>query len=211
MSPHYDQQYWQDLWAKTLRERGEAVRHRGPSDRLQAAVAGLQTPPGRALDAGCGHGAEAVWLASLGWQVTAVDFSEAALAAGRATAQALGEPVAGRIAWVQGDLQTWTPGLLSFELVYSLYLHIPGSVGELLRRLGAGVAPGGYLLLVGHRPVDPLGRPTIAFGQRQVSVEEAVEALDAESWEVLVAEERPRRTATGMDAVIFARRRLGAA
>lgn len=33
-------------------------------------------PPGRALDLGAGEGRNAIWLASLGWQVTAVDFSE---------------------------------------------------------------------------------------------------------------------------------------
>ena len=48
----------------------------------------------------------------------------------------------------------------------------------MVRRLGAGVAPGGTMLLVGHRPVDPeTGAPTPAAGQVQVSVEEALASL----------------------------------
>jgi ubiquinone/menaquinone biosynthesis C-methylase UbiE len=48
------------------------------------AVAELQDlPPGRALDVAAGEGRNAVWLASRGWQVTAVDFSAAGLDKGR--------------------------------------------------------------------------------------------------------------------------------
>jgi 2-polyprenyl-3-methyl-5-hydroxy-6-metoxy-1,4-benzoquinol methylase len=36
--------------------------------------------PGTALAAGCGGGAEAIWLASDGWHITAVDISSEALA-----------------------------------------------------------------------------------------------------------------------------------
>jgi hypothetical protein len=66
--------------------------------------------------------------------------------------------------------------------------------------------PDGTLLLVGHRPVDPAtGAPTPAAVQVQVSVEEALEALDPREWEVVVAEERPRAAAgTGVDAVVRA-------
>ena len=39
--------------------------------------------PGRALDVACGEGRKPLWLAAKGWQVTAVDFSEPALAKGR--------------------------------------------------------------------------------------------------------------------------------
>ena len=78
----------------------------------------------------------------------------------------------------------------------------------MVRRLAAGVAVGGTLLLVGHRPVDPAtGQATAAASQVQVSVEATVAALDPREWEVLVAEERPRAAAgTGVDAVIRARR-----
>lgn len=72
-----------------------------------------------------------------------------------------------------------------------------------------GVAPGGTLFLVGHRPVDPTtGAATAAANQVQVSVEGAASALDSKVWEIVVAEERPRAAAgTGVDAVIRARRR----
>jgi hypothetical protein len=81
--------------------------------------------------------------------------------------------------------------------VVSLYVHVAGSVGEMVRRMASGVAPGGTLLMVGHHP---------AGDQVQVSVEQAVAALDPGGWEIVVAEERPRAAAgTGVDAVIRAR------
>jgi 2-polyprenyl-3-methyl-5-hydroxy-6-metoxy-1,4-benzoquinol methylase len=43
--------------------------------------------PGRALDVGAGEGRNAVWLASRGWQVTAVDFSVVGLDKGRRLAE----------------------------------------------------------------------------------------------------------------------------
>ncbi len=47
-------------------------------------------PPGRALDVGCGTGVSAVYLAGRGWQVTGVDWVEAALVQARARARAAG-------------------------------------------------------------------------------------------------------------------------
>ena len=75
--------------------------------------------------------------------------------------------------------------------------------------MATGVAPGGTLLLVGHRPVDPAtGAATAAAGQVQVSVEAALAALDPGRWQIVVADDRPRPMAgSGVDAVIRARRR----
>ncbi|MEK8108387.1 class I SAM-dependent methyltransferase [Micromonospora sp. M12] len=72
------------------------------------------------MDAGCGTGAEAIWLASHGWQVTAVDISSEALA--RAAVRAEGSAVSDRVRWVEADLTTWAPKT-RFDLVTTHYAH----------------------------------------------------------------------------------------
>jgi SAM-dependent methyltransferase len=200
----FDRESWERRWAQALRDHPDQVSRRPPNTHLLTWIGNLE--PGRALDAGCGHGAEAIWLASHGWQVTAVDFSVTALDHARSTAEAVGADVAERIEWVEGDLATWTPPPHAFDLVGCLYVHVAGSVPELVSRLGEGVAPGGTLFLVGHLPVDPAtGEATPAAGQVQVTVQDAREALTAPGWRILVAEERPRAAAgTGVDAVVRA-------
>lgn len=206
-TPKFDQGFWEQLWSKTLREHGDKVAHRPPNAHLTAELATLV--PGRALDAGCGHGAETLWLAAHGWRVTAVDFSPAALAHAKSTAEAAGAAIAERIEWREGDLATWRVEPQEYDLIVCLYVHVSGSVEDLVKRLGDGMAAGGTLFMVGHRPIDPsTGAATAAASQVQVSVESAVAALDSNEWELLVAEERQRAVAgTGVDAVIRARRR----
>jgi 2-polyprenyl-3-methyl-5-hydroxy-6-metoxy-1,4-benzoquinol methylase len=205
--PTFDQDFWDQLWSNTLRDHADRVARRPPNAHLMAEAVHL--PPGRALDAGCGHGADTLWLAAHGWQVTAVDFSAAALAQGRSMAEAAGADVAQRIDWIEGDLATWTAAPGHYDLVVCLYVHVAGSVEDMVGRMANGVAPGGTLFMVGHRPIDPgTGAATAAANQVQVSVDAAVAALDANLWELLTAEDRPRAAAgTGVDAVIRARRR----
>ncbi len=88
----FDRSFWERRWSQVL--RGHAA-HRPPNAHLSAEVTKLR--PGLALDAGCGHGADTLWLAARGWQVTAVDFSATARAHARSTAEALGADVAERI------------------------------------------------------------------------------------------------------------------
>jgi len=99
---------------------------------------------GRALDLGTGEGRHAVWLASLGWQVTAVDFSSVGIERGRAGAVDVGVDVD----WVVADVRTWAPheGAL-FDLVLVAYLHLEDNV---LARAREWLAPGGALVVIGH-------------------------------------------------------------
>src|SRR5574339_854186 len=76
---------WEDRWEQVRATAGERVGQMPPNPLLVQLTADLE--PGRALDTGCGHGAEAVWLAERGWQVTAVDFSATALDFGRARSE----------------------------------------------------------------------------------------------------------------------------
>ena len=103
--------------------------------------------PGRALDLGAGDGRNAIWLASQGWHVTAVDFSGVALDRGRALATARGV----RVEWQLADLLEWSPGVGGFDLVTLFFIHLPPDERRAVyARAAAAVAPGGTLLIVGH-------------------------------------------------------------
>lgn len=101
-------------WDERYAER-ELIWSGKPNGSLVAEVADL--PPGRALDVGCGEGADAVWLAQRGWQVTGLDVSEVAL--GRA--QALAAAVGVQVAWVNASLSAYSPAAPGFDLVTVQY------------------------------------------------------------------------------------------
>ena len=66
----FDRSFWEERWSQVLREHADRVADRPPNAHLSAEAANLR--PGFALDAGCGHGSDTLWLAARGWQVTAV-------------------------------------------------------------------------------------------------------------------------------------------
>ncbi len=166
--------------------------------------AGQDRRGGRALDLGAGEGRHAVWLASLGWRVTAVDFSAVGLGKGEAEASRRGH----RVDWVVADARSWQPpeGRL-FDLVLVAYLHLPEDV---LSRASRWLAPGGALVIVGHalrNLTEGVGGPSDA------SLLHTLEDLRAASagLEVERCEEIVRSTEGGdaIDAVLVARRPAG--
>ena len=132
-------------WDAKYSERDAPKWSGRPNGRLVAEVADLA--PGRALDVGCGEGADAIWLAQSGWKVTAVDISDVALGRAREAAELAGAVVE----WVCGDaLQTPFPAH-SFDLVSMQYPAVPKAAGEAaVLALLDTVRPGGLLLAVYH-------------------------------------------------------------
>lgn len=149
MAHTFDNEYWDQIWKG---DRAESMGAGQPNPHLIQEVKDLT--PGTALDAGCGAGAEAIWLAAQGWQVTAADIATAAL--DRAAQHAAASGVAGRVQWVRTDLSSWEPGLL-YDLVTTHYAHPAMAQLQFYDRIASWVAPGGTLLIVGHLHQDAAG------------------------------------------------------
>ncbi|MGC5321046.1 FAD-dependent oxidoreductase [Micromonospora arida] len=183
-----------------------------PNPQLVAEVTDLA--PGRALDVGSGEGADAVWLAERGWQVTAVDISTTALSRAAAHAEAVG--VGDRIEFTHADLRDKPPTEEAYDLVSAQFMHLPPAERrELFGRLAAAVAPGGVLLIVGHHPADLWGSAhRMHMPDAMYTAQDVAADLEPAHWEVLAAEERSRLATnqngediTLHDAVLVARRR----
>jgi SAM-dependent methyltransferase len=139
-----DAEEWDAKYAST-----ELLWSAGPNSYVELRTAGI--PPGRAFDLACGEGRNAVWLAALGWQVTAVDFSAVAIGRTKARAAAAGEHVAARIDVVQSDALTWRAEEAAYDLAVVAYLHLPAeSMTAVLAGVVAGLRPGGRLVAIGH-------------------------------------------------------------
>lgn len=186
----FDQHYWDEQWSPN--DASTAMSTAPPNPHL-VALADLQ--PGTALDAGCGAGAEAIWLAQHDWRVTAADIAEEALDHGRRRAGEAG--VGDAIEWVLTDLSTWTPPA-SYDLVTTHYAHPSIPQLDFYERVAAWVAPGGTLMVVGHAAHSH--HPESA----SVTAEAIVRRLDGAVWQVLTAAESERSMARpgGRDATI---------
>lgn len=130
--------------APPLRDAPTSGRFRlwKPNAFLEEVVDSLH--PGRALDVACGSGRDAVFLADLGWRVTAVDVLPDALALGQALERRYA-PDAAPVVWQSLDLENAQPPH-EFEGAFDLicvfrYLHRP-----LFSSLKRWLAPGGSLV-----------------------------------------------------------------
>lgn len=98
--------------------------------------------PGRGLDLAAGEGRNAVWLASLGWKMTAVDFSQVAVERGSAHSD--------EVEFIVADVLEWEPDDV-YDLVLIAYLHlVPSDLERALLRAREWLSPEGELFLIGH-------------------------------------------------------------
>ena len=182
--------------------QGHERRWSGKPNPALVDVAG-SLPAGTALDLGCGEGGDAIWLAGLGWRVTAVDVSATAL--DRASTKATRVGVEGLIDFQQHDLAHTFPGG-AFDLVSAQYLQSPIEFPRerVLQAAARAVAPGGLLLVVTHAsaPSWSWANPNTRFP----TPEEALAALelDPKPWrtERLGAPERETTGPNGQSATV---------
>lgn len=187
-----------------------------PNGTLVHEVTGLA--PGRALDVGAGEGADAIWLAEQGWQVTAADISGRAL--DRMAAEASRRSLHVEALCVDANAPAaFAPG--GFDLVTAFYASIPRTADDRgVHNLMSAVAPGGMLLVVSHdlapmrAPIDTTTHSRAFDPDAYVRVDDIVAALtDEPDWEIEVHELRPRPPGAASashhvdDVVLRARRR----
>ncbi len=196
-----------DAWDQRYTDTAQVWSGR-PNTALVTEATGL--PPGRALDVGCGEGADAVWLAGQGWDVTALDVSQVAL---RRAAQHA-EQADAKVQWVHAGLLDAALPHTTFDLVSAQYpalLRTDNHDAE--RKLLASVAPGGLLLVVHHGDVDTAQAKANGFDPADYMSPADVAVLLDDSWHVEVDETRPRHVSGGAgshhthDIVLRARRR----
>jgi SAM-dependent methyltransferase len=178
-----DAKAWDERYAA-----GDLVWSVEPNQFVAAECADLS--PGRALDLAAGKGRNAIWLAGLGWQVTAVDFSQAGLDKGRRLAGDLA------VDWVCADATTWTAAP-TYDLCVIAYLQLVAAErSESVRRGFASLRPGGTFLLVAHDTTnltDGTGGPQDA--SVLMTAEDVLGDLAGEDYEVAKAGRVERRVA----------------
>lgn len=186
-----------------------------PNPQLVREAGGLR--PGKALELGCGEGADAIWLAQQGWSVTAVDVSAVALERAhshelaelaRESVRASNGDIASRITWQLADLTQWQPGT-SYDLVTSQFLHSQELDWRIpLRTAASAVKPGGTLLVVGHHPhrLPPWSNDHHQHLDMFYTGDDVVRELklNGPGWqiEVLTSRERPVTGPEGQEATI---------
>ena len=165
-----------------------------PNATLVDLVTGIT--PGRAVDLGCGEGADAIWLARQGWTVTGVDISPTAVARAQGAATEAGL-TAEQVRFVAHDLSTWEPDG-DVDLVTASFFHSREELPRtaVLRRAAAHVALGGHLAIVSHSAPPP-GSEHAHHDELLLDAAGEVAALGHDDgWQVVIAEHRERTAAT---------------
>ena len=144
-------------------------------------------PKGKVLSLGEGEGRNAVYLAGLGYDVTAVDSSDVGLAKTRQLAADRGV----KITTIVADLKDFQIEAEAWAGIISIFCHLPTAVRvPLYRRVVSGLKPGGVLVLESYTPKQLLhgtGGPTdvdrlltLAKLQQELSGLQLVHAFEVE-------------------------------
>ncbi|MEU5842199.1 class I SAM-dependent methyltransferase [Rhodococcus sp. NPDC047139] len=196
-----DAQDWDEKYAAS-----DLVWGAPPNPVIVEHVASL--PHGRALDLGCGEGRHSLWLATRGWEVVGVDFSEVALDKARQIAAQAPSRSRDRLRYVRGDVTADSFGG-EYDLILSVFLHFsPPQRKALLERAIHSLKPEGILIFLGHDAINPeqgVGGPQ----DKEIlyTPDDLVTEIDGRL-EIVAAERRYRETDSGtaIDALVVARK-----
>lgn len=160
-----------------------------PNDFLAAHAHKL--PAGRILCLAEGEGRNAVFLASLGYQVTAVDQS----AVGMRKARKLAEQKGVTIDTIVADLAEFAIARNTWDGIVSISAHVSGSIRKgLHHRVVAGLKPGGVFLLEAYTPrqLETAGKGGPGPDQRErfMTLAELHQELDGLDFEIARETER---------------------
>lgn len=142
-----------------------------PSQLLRRVVPALK--PGRALDLACGVGRHAIFLAGLGWQVTAVDSSRTGVEIMMQRAAGSGVTITSRIDAHIADLEQgeFSIAAESYDLICDFYYL----QRNLFPQLRAGLKPGGIFVaaihLVSDNPEEETRNPTFLMEPGELRAE----------------------------------------
>lgn len=130
-------QRWNEVFAAPEHKYGEAANLFlvSQGERFRAGQ--------RVLCLGEGQGRNACWLAGLGLDVTAVDFSVVALQRARELADKRGV----RLAYVEADLEHYCIEPEHYDIVTAIFVHLPPEPRRRLhQQVLAGLRPGGWFI-----------------------------------------------------------------
>jgi SAM-dependent methyltransferase len=157
----------------------EYIYGKDPNEFLANAVNNI--PKGKVLCVAEGEGRNAVYLATHGYDVVAVDSS----AVGLEKAKKLAAERGASIETIVADLAHFDIEPESWDGVVSIFAHLPPPVRkELHKQIVKGLRPGGVLILEAYRP-DQLkyktgGPPTAEFMMTLQGLEEELTGLEFE-------------------------------
>lgn len=142
--------FWNDRYGTD-----ELVYGTAPNDFL-ALMRGRMPASGDAIDLGSGQGRNALYLASLGLDVLAVDLSDVGLR----TAKRLAEERGFTLRTQAADLREFDVEPASLDLVSSIFVHLPAPLrASLHQRIQTWLRPGGVFVLEAFAP-DQITRGT---------------------------------------------------
>ncbi|WP_432460726.1 class I SAM-dependent methyltransferase [Agarivorans sp. QJM3NY_25] len=164
----------------------EYVYGKLPNDFLKSHYDAI--PKGKVLLLAEGEGRNAVFLAKLGYSVTAVDISSVAIK----KLERLAKENNVVIETICADLATFDLGESKWDGIVSIYCHLPPTLRQnLYRKIELAIKPSGVFLLEGYRPEQlayKTGGPPVA--SMMISKETLIKELPNFSFNHLEALDR---------------------